>query len=475
MASTSTAPAERAGEAAGLSQRVAEEIAALEYDGLPEDVVAGAKTYVLDAIASGLAGSSTEVSHTLARQVGRWGGRAEATAWGTDLVVPAPAAALLNAAGVHGFDLDAVHDDATIHAYTAVVPAALAAGQESGASGKDVLAAVVAGADVAVRLGLALGIYKGFILTSICGGFGAATAAARTLCLDGDGVLRTLGIQYGQTAGNRQTFLDGGSSTRFQPGFQSQAGVVSAYYAAAGLSGAREVFEGPAGFLALYCESGDPRPAVLLERLGETFRGTEVSIKPYPSCRGTHGAIEATLDLVGSNDVRADTIDRIVVHVPKNETGIFRLIGAPFAPGPDPHVDAQYSIPYTVAAAALHGRFFLGEVTDEAILDPAVLDLANRVDVAIDLDAEHGKSLMPVSVTIERRDGSSLTADVSKVKGHPDKPFAWGDVVSKFEETVELRGSAGLRARATEIASCVEHLDALDDVGTLANLLRLGA
>ena len=458
-----------------LSERLAEYVARAELESLPDDVVLGAKAYVLDALASGLAGSVTQVSQTLARQVGRWGGRNEATAWGTDLVVPAPAAALLNAASVHGYDLDAVHDDATIHAYTCVVPAALAAGQEANASGQDFLAGVVVGADVAVRLGLALGVYRGFILTAICGGFGAATAAARTLRLDADGVHRTFGIQYGQTAGNRQTFLDGGSSTRFQPGFQAQAGVTSAYFASAGLSGARAVFEGRAGFLTLYCESGNPRPEALLEDLGETYRGAEVSVKPYPSCRGTHGAIEATLDLVTKQDIPVESIDRIVVHVPKNETGIFGLIGAPFAPGPDPHVDAQYSIPYTVAAAALHRRFFLREVEAEAILDPVVLDLARRVEIVVDLEAAHGKSLMPVSVTIERVDGTSVTSEVSKVKGHPAKPFTWDDIVKKFEETIDLIGSDGLRVRSSEIVDLVERLDSLDSVAELAALLRLGA
>jgi 2-methylcitrate dehydratase PrpD len=461
-------------EEKSLSQQLADRVAETEFDDLPGDIVEGAKAYILDALASGLAGSSTRVSHTLAQQISRWGGREEATAWGTDIVAPAPFAALLNAASVHGFDLDAVHDDATIHAYTSVVPAALATGQESSASGKDLLTGVVLGADTAVRLGLALGVYKGFILTSICGGFGAATAAARTLRLDGDGVLRTLGIQYGQTAGNRQTFLDGGSSTRFQPGFQAQAGVTSAYFAAAGLSGARAVFEGVAGFIALYCESGEPNLDALLEGLGETYRGSEVSIKPYPSCRGTHGPIEATLEIVGANDVPAESISRIVVHVPKNETGIFRLIGAPFVPGVDPHVDAQYSIPYTVAAAAMHGRFFLGEVDDEVILDPAVLDLADRVEIEIDLEAPHGKSLIPVSVTIEQRDGTELTAVVSTIKGHPAKPFSWGDIVKKFEDTVELRGSKGLQKRCSEIVARVEELDTLDNVGSLATLLRLG-
>ncbi len=456
-----------------LTEQLANHIAGTSFEKIPTDVVKETKKYVLDTLAAGIAGSDTHIVHTLVDQLMYWGGRQQSSVWGLGGHLPAPAAALANATMVHGYDLDAVHDDAIVHAYTAVVPAALAITEERRADGKTFLASVILASDIGVRLGLATRLYKGFILTSTLGGFAAATAAAKALNLSTQGVINTWGIMYGQTAGNRQTFIDAGASTRFQPGFASRSGVMSGYFAERGLTGATQVFEGPYGYFKLYCESPDPAIDEMTRELGTRFEGINVSIKPYPSCRGTHGPINATLEILKRFRLTPDQVDEVIVHAPMNETGIFKNIGRPFVLRPDPHVDAQYSIPYTVAAAIVRNDMFLPELEEAVIRTPRILELSDRVHVVTDQPVDNGKALAPVEVEIKIKDGQSYVHRINYIKGHPNNPLSWDDVVVKFKKCVDFAKPRGVKS-ADRVVDLIANLEQVKDMSELTRLVSEG-
>ena len=455
----------------GLTEQLAKHVAASTFENIPTNVASETKKYILDTLAAGVAGSGTHTARTLTDQVRYWGGRPQSSIWALGGQLPAPAAALANATMVHGYDLDAVHDDAIVHAYTAVVPAALAIAEERKASGREFLTAVILASDFAARLGLASRIYKGFILTSTIGSFGAATAAAKVLGLNPENIVNTWGIVYGQTAGNRQTFIDAGTSTRFQPGFASRAGVVSGYLAERGLTGAKEVFEGPYGYFKLYCETPTPAVEELTKDLGERYEGVSVSIKPYPSCRGTHGPINATLELMKRYQLTPEDVAQVIVHAPMNETGIFKNIGRPFVLRPDPHVDAQYSIPYTVAASIVRNDMFLPELEEEVIRTTRILELSDRVHVVVDKPAHNPKALAPVEVEVKLKDGNVYRQHVDYIKGHPKNPLSWEDVITKFKKCVAFAQQPALTQASTHIVELVGNLEHVKDIGELARLV----
>jgi len=443
-------------------------IADQTVDGIPAEVRERGRLNILDGLAAGLAGYRSDIVTRAAAVLVRPDPAGEARLWGSKDRATAAEAAMVNGARMHAYDFDAVHDVAIVHAYTTALPAAMALADARHASGAQVLGASIIGTEVGIRLGLAMGDYRGFILTAICGTFAAAAAASKVLGLDAEQTVSAIGIAYAQAAGNRQAFIDGSDTTRLQPGFQARAGVVAALLAEAGLTGAHRALEGRAGFLSVYCESGAPRYDLLLDDLGSRYHTAEISMKPFPACRGTHGPIQAAVMATGGRPIPADQVRSIRIHAAANVTGLFRNLSTQFSPGPNAHVDAQYSIPYTVAAAIVKGSMGLAELERDVILSAELIDLANKVEVIDDLDAPHAKALDPVEIRIELEDGEILSADVRGLWGDPSFPWGWDEVGRKYTESVTFGLGGGGVLEADALVAQVAGLEDLADINDLA-------
>ncbi len=271
--------------------------------------------------------------------------------------IPLLGAAFLNGALGHSLDFDDTHAASSLHPGATVIPAALAAGEMAGASGADVLAAVVAGYEVTIRIALALPAKahydRGFHPTATCGAFGAAAAAARVFGLDAAGVADALGIALSQAAGSLQFLANGAWTKRFQVGWASLSGLAAATLAREGFKGASEALEGRHGFLRAYAP--EPRPELALDGLGERYELMQTAVKPWPSCRYGHACIGAALDVRAEPDFDPARIEGAVLGLPR--AGLL-LVGEPAAKKSDPHnvVDGQFSGPFVVAAALLTGR-----------------------------------------------------------------------------------------------------------------------
>ena len=358
------------------------------------------------------------------------------------------------------------------------IPAALAAAElRGGARGGDFIAAVAAGLETICRLGVAtrIGIIEsGFIYTPLFGHFAATVAAGRVLGLDVTQMVNALGIVYSQVAGNHQVTRDGALTKRMQPGFAAQAALVSVQLAQRGVRGAQATFEGVDGFLRVYLRDRCDRD-VLRKGLGEHYEFTELSYKPYPCCRFNHTAIDAALALRASAGVSAERVRRIRVGVNRQA---YEAVATPIdvRKAPATIVHAQFSLPFTVAAALIDGRVELGHFTERAIRRDDILALAQRVDVFVDEDIERewGRNISPAELHIEMDDGTTQQP-ARGLAARSSAPAHVGLRTSTPKPSIAFarRRSACARMRRASCGSLVDTLESIDDARSLVRVLAV--
>ena len=436
------------------------------FNDLPEAVIDGAKRFILDSVGVAIAGSSAPGCREVADLVKEWGGKPEATLLIYGGKVPSPSAAMANSMMMHALDFDDALDESALHAHISVLPAALAVAESEGkVSGEDLITAVTLGVDLVCRLGLATMRPLAWIRSATCGFFGAAAAAGKVMGLDGEQMSNALGVAYSQVSGNAQCLVDGGLVKRMQPAFAARAGVLSACLAQRGITGARHFLEGQYGFFNLY-EGGDYEGKRLLEGLGKRFEGTKLSIKPYPSCRMTHAAIDAALAIREEHGFETANIEEIIVHASKM---VYDMVGSPFAIRENPQVDAQFSIPYTVAAALIRGDVFLKDFEESSIRDPRVLACAEKVRVEVDPELAE-RDMMTAHLVLKTKD-KVYSKRIDKVKGNPLNPMSLDDCIEKFRKCVPSSQKSIPEERVNEILDCLVNLEGLKEIGTLMGLL----
>jgi len=443
---------------------------------LPGDVIAAAKANVFDTLSCAAAGSSAPgvaETHGLAVE---WGGVPQATILAFGDKVPAHYAAWVNGTMAHARDYDDTHDAAVLHAGVSVVPAALAAAElRGGASGADFIAGVAAGLETICRLGVAtqIGIVEsGFIYTPLFGYFAATVAAGRVLRLDTKQMVNAIGIAYSQVSGNHQVTVDGALTKRMQPGFASQAALVSVQLALRNVRGAQATFEGIDGFLRVYLRDRCDRN-LLREGLGERYEFTQLSYKPYPCCRFNHTAIDAALALRVAHNISAQRVLRLRVGVTRQAyAAVCQPVNVRKAP--ETIVHAQFSIPFNVAAALIDGGIGLGHFSESSIRRKDILALAQRVDAYIDdeIEREWSRSISPANVEIDMEDGATYKLRVDIPLGHPSRPMSTADFDAKAADCFSVC-ERPLRENAhRQLRDLIDGLESMADVRELVSVLE---
>lgn len=377
-------------------------------------------------------------------------------------------AAFLNGALGHSLDFDDTHAAGCLHPGAPVIPAALAAGEMAGASGADVLAAIVAGYEVICRTAVSLPAgdhyARGFHPTATCGAFGAAAAAGRAMGLDAGQIENALGIALSQAAGSLQFLANGAWTKRFQVGWSSLNGLTAATLAREGFKGAAEALEGKHGFMNAYAPA--PNPARALEQLGTAWELMATAVKPYPSCRFGHAGIDAVLALRAAHDLKPEEISSI-------EYGISRagltLIGEPQERRSNPQnvVDGQFSGPFVLACALATGAMSWDSYA--LLQDPVIRGLLPKIRCVHDDAIE---ALFPANmagrVTIHAR-GQVFEHIVRVPKGEPANFLSETELRAKF---AGLADSVLGEERAARLADAVLAIDRTADV---AGLMRLAS
>jgi 2-methylcitrate dehydratase PrpD len=451
-----------------ITRELSEFSAAISLDRLPAEVVDRARFLVLDLVGNMVRArvdaESTPALFAAARALGLDHGDCavfgEARGW-------SPAgAALLNGALAHSLDFDDTHAAGSLHPGAPVIPAALVAGEMAGASGAEVLAAIVAGYEVTCRVALALpaGAHyqRGFHPTATCGAFGAAAAAGRVFGLSGEEIASAMGIALSQSAGSLQFLANGAWTKRFQVGWAAMAGLTAATLAREGFKGAAQALEGKAGFLAAYAPSPIPERAV--EDLGTVFELMKTAVKPYPSCRYGHAGIDAMLALRAEHGLRPEEVEAITYGT--SRSGMI-LVGEPREKRINPQnvVDGQFSGAFVLSTALATGA--MGWDSYAELQNPVIRALLPKVVCEDDpeIEAEFPAN-MSGKVTVKAR-GRTFVKTVVVPKGEPDNFLSEAELRAKFAGLVDAVLGA---ERSAALADAVLAIDTCDDVGSLARM-----
>jgi 2-methylcitrate dehydratase PrpD len=408
----------------------------LDLDDVPPQVVDAAKLHVLDVLGCGLAAHGLDLATEGRTTMAELGGEPEASVIGLGPALPAANAAFANAMLCHGLDFDDTHSEAVSHVSTVVVPAALAVAEARGSSGRELLAAVIAGNEIVTRIGMATpGAFhrRGFHPTAICGIFGATAAAARLGGLSSTAATSAFGIA-GSMASGLFAYLDDATATKpIHPGWAAHGALVAARLAELGAEGPPGVLEGRFGVFHAFVDTRvDLEPQ--LADLGERWETPRIAFKAYPACHFIHGSLGATATLL--EDVDPDEIDDILVTVP--EAGV-SLVLEPAATKVAPRTDyeGKFSLQYSTAALLVHGRVGLATYTADALADARVLALAGKVRYETK-EYESYPTAFPGGVRIGLRDGRTLEADFPYQLGAAENPMSETQVREKFRENAAL-------------------------------------
>ena len=449
--------------AAPISAQMAKFAAELRYEDLPGDVRELAHLVLLDTLGCALAGSTTdEVVRIRQAMLAAAGGAGDSSLWGTAQTAPLPLAALANGAAVHAREIDDFGGCA--HSGSVVIPAALGVAARQSASGRELLTAIVIGYEIARRVMDGGGGYLafkeiGWHSTSTCGGFGAAAAAGRLLGLDVQRLQWALGYA-GSNAGGTWAFIpDGAMSKRVHPGFAAQTGVMATYLAASGVTAPTTIFESDwGGYYPTYVPD-TARPQDAVNGLGKDFRIRRVGFKPYAACRGIHSSVDVVLGLRRDHKVQAQAVARVTVR--GSRTHVKQLSKQDVKT----MLDAQMSLPYSIAVALTTGSAMLDQYRAEALCRSDVLDLARRVRVVREPSVADGDE---PHVDVELTDGRVLSGRVRVARGDCTNPLSEEELRAKFRTTA---GLVLVREQVAELERMVSGMDTLKDTRELAALL----
>lgn len=447
----------------------------IKFGDLPADVVESTRKQILDFFGVALAGSAKVGATEIMELVLEWGGAPQSGIISRKHRVPAPNAAQVNATMAHALDYDDVHEAAVMHPGVIAVPTAMAVGElKGGLSGREFITAVALGTDFICRLGLATrpgqNVHAfGWHLTSLYGYMTSAAVAARLLELDQDGIVNAIGIGYHQSAGNGQCVKDGALTKRMGPGMAVKGGIAAALMAQKGITGAKNCLEGIHGIYNVYHQGSYARD-ILIGELGTRFEGANVSIKPYPCCRGVHPFIDAALTLVNEHKIEPRDVESILILCGE---GTYGLLGSPLEVKARPRnfVDSQFSLPWGVAVAVARKRAAIDDFTAAAIHSPDILDVSGKIDVQIDPGLNRADVIEPARVKITVWGGDTYTEQVDLPTGTPTRPLSFADCERKFRDCITHAERRIPPDNADRLVGLVEQLEEVNDIGELIDLM----
>jgi aconitate decarboxylase len=446
------------------AETFAAHVAGTNFADIPAHVIARAKVFILDTLGVGIAGSSAQGAAELLVSARLWGEGTGAAVWGRSDRLPPHAACFLNGFAVHCQEYDCVHEVGVLHPMATLLPAVIAyAERHGGVSGRDLLAAATVGVDVSAGLGIACTQGLRFFRPATAGGFGAAAAVARLMGMDAEAIVNVFGIQLAQTSGTMQAHAEASTVLPMQVAFNGRAALTSCDIAGTGLTAPRGSIDGRYGYLPLI-EGGADLPPVL-ESLGVTWQIAELSHKPYPAGRATHGALEGLEVLRSQYGFKADDIASFTVKVPPLTA---RLVSRPDVPDPSPNY-ARLCCAYVVAKTLRHGKLDPSHYRDAELTDPETHRLARLVRVEI-TDNPDPNALAPQAVQIKLKDGRLLDWSCDVMLANPARPLSQEAHLAKFRRCWDF---AAEPLGETKREALIGMVDRLEDVADIRDLVRL--
>jgi 2-methylcitrate dehydratase PrpD len=453
-------------EAAGplISRTLAQFAHDLSFDAIPQEVRERAKHLMLDATGIAYASGSYDFAHKTLTAIAGLGGDGRVPVIGLPQRLSPRDAALVNGVLAHGLDFDDTHTGGIIHSTASVWPTVMSTAFMRGTSGADLLVAYVAGVEAATRLGaVGSGHFHqvGFHPTGMIGVFGCTLAAGTLMGLSPQALTMAQGIALSMAAGSLEFLEDGAWTKRMHPGWAAQSGITAAALGREGFVGPTRAYEGRFGVFNSYLQGGleDERWGRATAGLGSIWETMAIAVKPLPACHFTHACADAAMILARQHQFEIDDIVRIKALVPGE---VVKTVCEPVANKRRPAnaYDAQFSIPYLVAASLIRGRFTLAELEPEALNDEAILRVCDLVDYEVDPRSTFPRHYTG-DVQISLRDGRVLMHREAMNRGCADRPLSNAEIIEKFTGNARMRLSA---RQASEVQEAVLGLDRAADV-----------
>lgn len=443
----------------------------IRFEDYPADVVALAKTYILDSAGCMIGGVRAPIGAAMARTIGAMGGAPQSSVLGT-----ATQTSMINAALVNGTTCNALDFDETLtgigHPGSSLIPAALAVGEHHGVSGKTLINAVLVGYEVGNRIGLAIQPTRARAQEVWCVGtwqaMSAAAAAAKILGLELEQTLNAYGVA-GATAPLPNTQKWGWPMyerpihwVKEPTGWPAWTGTLAALLAAEGFLGNRWILDGDTGFWRM---AGSDRCDFdrMTRGLGSDFEIKKVGLKPFPCCRWHHSPLECVRKLKAEHDLAPSDVAGVAIHT-------FDWLKAQELYGPRSVVDSQFSLPHTVTMIVHAIKPGGAWVTNEMLQDEALIEWSRRVTITVDPDLTrrfHEEGKIGARVVIRTTGGRTLTSFTEVPPGDLDNPMSQDEVHGKF---LGLAEEVIGRSRAEQVIDGFGDLEKADNIGDLLTL-----
>jgi 2-methylcitrate dehydratase PrpD len=428
------------------------------FESLPPEVVARAKLCLLDCLFVTLGGyrSGLPAVRILTDYVRETGGAHEARILGDGSLVPCEYATMVNSVASEILELSDGDPKIIGHAGQAVIPAAIAAAEKEKATGKQLLAAIVVGYDVMVRVGYAVipsAFDRGLSASGCLSSFGAAAAAGKILNLSEQQVGSALGLAaFG--SGFRESWTGTGTMDKdFMVGDAARRGLVAAVLAKKGLSGAPNILEGPRGFCRTVADNVDFSET--LRGLGQVFTIMNQYLKPYPSCRHTHATIDAVRAILKKQPIEAGDLERVTIYLNEHAAAIAMA-------APTTYVGIRFSQQFAAAVTFLTGQATLEQFTEEMAVNPEVRRLLEIIGIKVDpvLDKSWPEKWAS-RVEAKLKNGKSVVHQIDYPKGEVTNPM---DEEEMREKYISLLGGPGSSAKVNRIMEQTSRIEELIDV-----------
>jgi 2-methylcitrate dehydratase PrpD len=443
----------------GLTIKFAELVHALKYEDIPDDVIKKAKLIIRDGLGNQIAASAiSDPARKVIEMVKEWGGKPESTVMGYGFKVPTPIAAMCNAMLGHGVELDDAHGSGLIKAGSVMVPSLLALAEANNKGGKEVITALIAGYEVAIRLAKAINPghrQRGFHTTGTVSAIGVAAAGAKLLGCDVNSIASAIGLGAMQSAGIQAYLDDPCMAKPFSPGKAAFNGTMAAVMASRGFTGPKKALEGREGFLNGYCDA--IRVSDLFDGLGKQFVIMEVGFKPHAACRYSHGPIDLAQQFFHEDKICLEDVESIRVNM--CELSI-RQASKPKPPNLNA---AMGSTEFSVSLALEKGRNGLREYWDG--FSNQKIHEAASMKTSLISEAAYGLTGRQAAIELTLKNGKVLRREQPEPKGEPSNPLTDQELTDKFTGLVQMvKGSQDLGAQLSDALMNLEIQPSIQDM-----------
>jgi 2-methylcitrate dehydratase PrpD len=434
---------------------------------IPQVALDITRKMLLADIGTTIAGAQADGCQELVEFYRQEGGRPEASVLLHGDRLPAHNAVFVNAMMSRALDFcDAIAPGP--HIGSSTIPTALAcADLIDGCDGREFLAALVIGAEVAARLNLSESAYDGFDPTGICVPFGAAAVACRLLQMDKQQTWNALGLVFNSCGGSFQSHIDGSLGVRVNQGRSAHEALINARLAQRGITGPRNFLTGIYGYLHLYGK-GQVTGSEVVDGLGSIYRMQDVAFKKYPCCAMTSGPTDVTLTMLKEFDIDPARIAAVKLSLPPYG---YRLVGHEFKIGDNPTVDGQFSAQYCVANVLLRGGSKLRHFTPESVCDPEIRKFISLISVKPDPSLDYrGHTAMDMEITMTSGEVYRKSIDIAP--GFPGNPLTEEDHMERFMNCVDFAPDWFNRGGIDDVIAFIKGIESVPDVRGLIRLLN---